>query len=106
MKRARSRRRFLHAGNYELRRDATIKLRDGSEATCSRYKARSSKYCTQHLAEGIASSLRQPIDWDAIRDATDLATYSDLSPSALDRLTDMVERRTLALVDSTAAKVG
>ncbi len=34
--------------------------------------------------------------WEALRDNCDIATGSDLPPSLLDRLTDMVERRVRA----------
>lgn len=47
-----------------------------------------------HLATRIARGLGD-YDWspDAVRDACDEATGSELAPRALDRLTEMVERR-------------
>jgi hypothetical protein len=50
-------------------------------------------------ADNVARDLYQrpipettPFDW-LIRDACDLATYGELRPAALDRLTDMVRLR-------------
>lgn len=48
-------------------------------------------------ADEIAKRMRSTGDdipnWHDIRDACDLATYSDLNPFALDMLADMVENR-------------
>jgi hypothetical protein len=48
------------------------------------------------IAKDVVAYVRrgEPVPtWRQLRDDCDLSTYSDLAPSILDRLTDMVERR-------------
>lgn len=48
----------------------------------------------------FARGHRAPLDPDLVRSWCDAATASDLSPSALDRLEDMVLRRLRKLTDN------